>query len=145
MRRIILAAEVQDLHPLRDLQGRASVQEAVARAAAETAHDLGAQALVAFTQTGSTARVLASHREPVPLYAFTNEPAVRNQLSVVWGTETFVVPPLHTTDDMTERVSRAMLEHGRGKPGDLVVIVAGTPPGIAGGTNSLRVRRLGAA
>jgi pyruvate kinase len=145
MRRIILAAEVQDLHPLRELQGRASVQEAVARAAAETAHDLGAQALVAFTQTGSTARVLASHREPVPLYAFTNEPAVRNQLSVVWGTETFVVPPLHTTDDMTERVSRAMLEHGRGKPGDLVVIVAGTPPGIAGGTNSLRVRRLGAA
>jgi pyruvate kinase len=70
---------------------------------------------------------------------------VRSQLSVVWGVETFVVPEVRTTDEMVAQVARAMLELGRGEPGDLVVIVAGTPPGIAGGTNSLRVHRLGMA
>lgn len=145
MRRIILAAEVEGLRPLPPVKDRTTVQQAIARAAAGTASDLGAQALVAFTRTGSTARVLASHREPVPLYAFTSEPDVRRQLSVVWGVETFVVPAVRTTDEMVAQVTRSMLELGRGGPGDLVVIVAGTPPGVAGTTNSLRVHRLGVA
>jgi pyruvate kinase len=143
MRRIILAAEVEGLRPLPAVKERTTAQQAIARAAAGTASDLGAQALVAFTRTGSTARLLASHREPVPLYAFTSEPAVRGQLSVVWGVETFVVPDVSTTDEMVRQVTGAMLALGRGEPGDLVVMVAGTPPGIAGTTNSLRVHRLG--
>jgi pyruvate kinase len=143
MRRIILAAEVEGLRPLPAAHDRTTVQQAIARAAAGTAADLGAQALVAFTRTGSTARVLASHRELVPLYAFTSDPDVRRQLSVVWGVETFVVPAVSTTDEMVAQVTRSMLELGRGEPGDLVVIVAGTPPGVAGTTNSLRVHRLG--
>lgn len=145
MRRIIAAAEVEELRTLPPLKDRPTVQEAIAHAAARTACDLGAQALVAFTRTGSTARELASHREPVPLYAFTSEPAVRGQLSVVWGVETFVVPDVSTTDEMVRQVTRAMLELGRGEPGDLIVMVAGTPPGAAGTTNSLRVHRLGMA
>ncbi len=145
MRRIILAAEVESLRSLPPLKDRTSVQAAIACAAARTARDLGAQALVAFTRSGSTACLLASHREPVPLYAFTSEPAVRSQLSVVWGVETFVVPDVRTTDEMVHQVTHAMLELGRGEPGDLVVMVAGTPPGVAGTTNSLRVHRLGTA
>jgi len=145
MRRIITAAEVEDPSDVPAPQGGCTVQEAVACAAAESARRLGAQALVAFTRTGSTVRQLASHREPVPLFAFTSEPAVRNQLSVVWGVETFVVPDVRTTDEMVAQVTRAMLEVGRGEPGDLVVMVAGTPPGAAGSTNSLRVLRLGSA
>jgi pyruvate kinase len=143
MRRIIAAAEVEDLSGVPAHDGKCTVQEAIARAASETAHRLEAQALVAFTRTGSTARQLASHREPVPLLAFTSEPAVRNQLSVVWGVETFVVSDVRTTDEMVAQVTRALLEVGRGEPGDLIVMVAGTPPGVAGSTNSLRVHRLG--
>jgi pyruvate kinase len=145
MRRIVTAAEAEDLPALPPLPERPTVQAAVAHAAARTARELGARALVAFTRTGSTARVLASHREPVPLFAFTSDPAVRGQLSVVWGVETFVVPDVRTTDEMVQQVTRAMVEVGRGEPGDLVVMVAGTPPGAAGTTNSLRVHRLGAA
>jgi len=143
MRRIVVASETEGVRPLPPLPDGTTVQEAVARAAAEAARDLGARALVAFTRTGSTVRLLASHREPVPLYAFTPEPCVRSQLSVVWGAETFVVPEVHTTDEMVAAVDRAMLELGRGEPGELVVLVAGTPPGVAGSTNALRVHRLG--
>ena len=145
MRRIIVACEVEGVRPLPPATDLPTVQDAISRAAAGVAHGLGARALVAFTRSGSTVRTLASHREPVPLYAFTSEPAVRNQLSVVWGAETFVVPDVSTTDEMVATVSRAMLELGHAAPGDLVVLVAGTPPGVAGSTNSLRVHRLGKA
>jgi pyruvate kinase len=64
-------------------------------------------------------------------------------LTLVWGVETFVVPDVRTTDEMVAQVDRAMLELGRGVAGDLVVIVAGTPPGVTGTTNALRVHRLG--
>ena len=57
--------------------------------------------------------------------------------------ETFVVDPVDHTDAMVAQVDRAMLELGRGAPGDVVVIVAGTPPGTPGSTNTLRVHRLG--
>lgn len=143
MRRIIVASETEPARPLPPLPVGATAQQAVARAAAEAARVLGARALVAFTRTGSTVRTLASHREPVPLYAFTSEPCVRSQLSVVWGAETFVVPDVRTTDEMVAAVDRAMLELGRGEAGELIVLVAGTPPGVAGSTNALRVHRLG--
>ena len=145
MRRIIVACEAEGVRAVPPLPDGTTVQEAVARAAAEAARDLGARALVAFTRTGSTARTLASHREPVPLYAFTSEPDVRRQLTVVWGVETFVVPEVRTTDEMIAAVDRAMLELGRGRAGELVVLVAGTPPGAAGSTNAMRVHRLGSA
>jgi len=119
-------------------------EEAIATAEAQVARDLHARALVAFTQTGSTARCLAGHRQPIPLLAFTTEPVVRSQLALSWGVETFIVPPVTHTDGMIAQVDRAMLELGRGAPGDVVVIVAGTPPGAPGSTNTLRVHRLGA-
>ena len=121
----------------------ATREEAIATAAAQVAHDLHARALVAFTQTGSTARCLAGHRPDIPLLAFTTEPKVRSQLALSWGVETFIVPPVDHTDGMIAQVDRAMLELGRGTPGDVVVIVAGTPPGAPGSTNTLRVHRLG--
>ncbi len=143
MRRIVVASETEGVPPVPPPDDGTTVQEAIARAAAAAARDLGARALVAFTRTGSTVRQLASHREPVPLYAFTSEPCVRGQLSVVWGAETFVVPEVRTTDEMVAAVDRAMLELGHGAAGELVVLVAGTPPGVAGSTNALRVHRLG--
>jgi pyruvate kinase len=145
MSRIIVAAETLGPgNPLAGFDAPVSTrQEAIAAAAARVAHEIGARALVAFTRSGSTAHRLASHREPVPLLAFTTEPAVRSQLALAWGVETFVVPTVTHTDEMIAQVDRAMLELGRGEPGDLVVIVAGTPPNVPGSTNTLRIHRLG--
>ena len=144
MARLIEAVEAESLGRMPALiSPPMNVQGAISRAAVRVARDLGAKALVAFTQSGGTARVIAAHREPIPLLAFTPEPAVRSQLALVWGVETFVMPGASHTDDMVVQVDRAALELNRGVRSDLVVIVAGTPPGTSGSTNMLRVHRLG--
>lgn len=116
---------------------------AIARAAAEVGDFIGARYLVAFTQSGDTARRLARYRSPIPLVAFTPEPSVRSQLALTWGVETFLVKTVQHTDDMVVQVDRALTEIGRCEPGDQVVIVNGSPPGKAGSTNALRVHRMG--
>jgi pyruvate kinase len=100
---------------------------------------------VAFTMTGETARRLARCRSPIPLLAFTTESATRSQLALTWGAETFLVPSVAHTDDMVRQVEAALRDIGRCAPGDLVVIVAGSPPGTPGRTNALRVHRIGDA
>jgi pyruvate kinase len=117
--------------------------EAIALNAVRIAEDLHAIALVAFTETGATVRHVAAHRNAIPILAFTPRPEVRSRLALVWGAETFIVPRASHTDDMVAQADRALLEMGRGKKGDYIVIVAGTPPGTAGSTNTLRVHRLG--
>ena len=144
MARIVAAAEEEGLGRFGPLAHRPqSTQQSIALAATHVAVDLGARALVAFTESGATARWLAAHRCTIPVLAFTTQPAVRSQLALVWGVETFVVRDADHTDAMVAQVDRAMLDLGRGARGDVVVIVAGTPPGTAGSTNMLRVHRLG--
>ena len=141
---IIAAAEAESLGSIAPLAARPGTrQEALAAAAASVARDLDARALVAFTQSGSTARCLAAHRAGIPLLAFTPEPRVRSQLALVWGVETFVVPGAPHTDAMIAQVDQALLALGRAARGDVVVIVAGSPPGTSGSTNMLRVHRVG--
>jgi len=118
---------------------------AIARAAGEVGAAVGAKALVAFTMTGETARRLARCRSPIPLLAFTTESATRSQLALTWGAETFLVPPVAHTEDMVRQVEAALRDIGRCVAGDLVVIVAGSPPGTPGRTNALRVHRIGDA
>ena len=118
---------------------------AIARAAAEVGAVVGARALVAFTITGETARRLARYRSPIPLLAFTPQPATRSQLALTWGVETFIVPPARHTDEMVRQVEDALLQIGRCDKGDRVVIVAGSPPGAPGRTNALRVHTIGDA
>jgi pyruvate kinase len=112
-------------------------------AARNIGEQLEAKALVAFTQSGDTVRRLARLHTPLPLLAFTPEAPVRNQLTLTWGTETFLVDRVETTDAMVRQVDHAMLSIGRYQRGDLVVIVAGSPPGTVGSTNLIRVHRLG--
>jgi pyruvate kinase len=116
---------------------------AITMAAASTAQAVNAKALVAFSQTGDTVRRLARLHCELPLLAFTPEPAVRNQLALSWGVETFLVESVKHTDTMFQQVDQALLGLGRGERGDLVVIVAGSPPGLPGSTNTLRVHQLG--
>ncbi len=117
----------------------------IAKAAAEVAERIGAKYLVAFTQSGDSARRLARYRGPIPVLAFTPLATTRSQLSVSWGVETFKTEPVEHTDEMVRQVDEQLLEIGRVKEGDLVVIIAGSPPGIPGSTNALRIHRMGDA
>ena len=78
-------------------------------AAAEVGAIVGAKALVAFTMTGETARRLARYRSPIPLMAFTTEPATRSQLALTWGVETFISPTVRHTDEMVHEVDSALV------------------------------------
>ncbi len=146
MARIIENVEDNALHEIHPMRTRPHTQGgAITRAAAEVGDLLGAKYLVAFTQSGDSARRMSRLRSAIPLLAFTPEAATRSQLSLTWGTETFLVAFVHHTDDMVRQVDRALLELGRCQPDDVVVIVAGSPPGIPGSTNAMRVHRMGHA
>jgi pyruvate kinase len=146
MGRIIVAAELECLRSMPSLSRvPTTTGGAIARAAAEVGAIVNATALVAFTMSGETARRLARYRSPIPLLAFTPQPATRSQLTLTWGVETFIVPPARHTDDMVRQVEAALLNVGRCHKGDKIVIVAGSPPGTAGKTNALRVHRIGDA
>jgi len=112
-------------------------------AARDIGERLEAKALVAFTQTGDTVRRLARLHTPLPLLAFTPLESTRNQLALTWGTETFLVPSVDSTDAMVRQVDGAMLEVPGYHVGDVVVIVAGSPPNTSGSTNLIRVHRIG--
>ncbi|XVX21854.1 pyruvate kinase [Actinomycetota bacterium] len=122
-----------------------TVGGAVTRAAAEVGEQVGAKLLIAFTQTGDSSRRMSRVRPLIPMMAFTPEQAVRSQLALTWGVETFLVPPARHTDQMALQVDRTLLGTGRVQEGDRVVIVAGSPPGIPGSTNAIRVHRMGDA
>ncbi|CAN5441950.1 pyruvate kinase [soil metagenome] len=115
----------------------------ISYAARDIGERLDAKALVAFTQSGDTVKRLARLHTPLPLLAFTARPEVRSQLALTWGTETFIVPHIESTDGMIRQVDKSLLELGRYKRGDLVVIVAGAPPGTVGSTNLIHVHRIG--
>src|SRR5690242_15156596 len=115
----------------------------ISYAARDIGERLNAKALVAFTQSGDTVRRLARLHTRLPLLAFTPEDCVRSQLSMTWGTNTHIVPRVESTDQMIQQVDHAMLEMGKYQKGDLVVIVAGSPPGTVGSTNLIHVHRLG--
>ncbi|MFD9432496.1 pyruvate kinase [Streptomyces sp. NPDC060002] len=116
---------------------------AVARAAAEIGDFLDAKFLVAFTQSGDTVRRLSRYRSPIPLLAFTPEPATRSQLNLTWGVETFLGPHADSTDAMVDQVDELLLRYGRCQKGDVVVIAAGSLTGVSGSTNLVRVHHVG--
>jgi pyruvate kinase len=147
MARIVEAAEedilAKGLPPLTESNKPRTQGGAVARAAAEMGDFLGAKFLVAFTQSGDTVRRLSRYRSPIPLLAFTPEPATRSQLNLTWGVETFLGPHVDSTDAMVDQVDELLLKYGRCRRGDIVVITAGSPPGVSGSTNMVRVHHIG--
>jgi pyruvate kinase len=147
MSRIVQAAEeellARGLQPLAPGKKPRTQGGAVARAAAELSDFLDAKALVAFTRSGDTARRLARYRVPVPVLAFTTDPGTRNQLALTWGVDAFVVEHVDNTDEMVRLVDHEMLKLSQHTRGDVVIITAGSPPGLPGTTNLIRVHRLG--
>ncbi|MFY9231949.1 MAG: pyruvate kinase [Candidatus Nanopelagicales bacterium] len=147
MARIIEHVETWALHELPNLSDpwTGSTARALTHAAVGVAEGVDATHLIAFTETGSSARLIARWRSSTPILAFTPNPRTRSMLSLVWGVETFLVAQVKHTDDMVRQVDKALLDIGRATIGDRVVIVAGVPPGVPGTTNGMRVHKMGSA
>ncbi|QHY98213.1 Pyruvate kinase [Streptomyces sp. S4.7] len=147
MSKIVVAAETEllskGLQPLVPGKKPRTQGGSVARAACEIADFLGGKALIAFTQSGDTARRLSRYRTCQPILAFTTDEATRNQLSLSWGVESFVVPHVDTTDAMVDLVDAELLKLQRYSESDTMIITAGSPPGVPGTTNMVRVHHLG--
>jgi pyruvate kinase len=147
MSKIVVAAEEEllskGLQPLVPGKKPRTQGGSVARAACEIADFLGAKGLIAFTQSGDTARRLSRYRAAQPIVAFTTDESTRNQLALSWGVEAYVVPHVNTTDEMVGLVDAEIVQLKRLQEGDTVVITAGSPPGVPGTTNMVRVHHLG--
>jgi pyruvate kinase len=146
MAKIIESTEENGLERIPDLGTKPHTHSgAVVRAALEIAELLGSKYVCVFTESGDTLRRVSRLRSRVPVLAFTPNEDVRRKLALVWGATTFIVEKVKHTDDMIKQVDELMLSSGKCRVGDEVVIVAGSPPGIPGSTNSLRVHRVGDA
>jgi pyruvate kinase len=146
MAKIIESTEEHGLERIRPLGTRPhTMGGAVSAAAVEIGELLGVKYLITFSQSGDTAKRMSRIRPRIPMLAFTPEAHTRSRLALAWGIETFLVPMARHTDQMARQVDLTLLENGRAKEGDLVVIVAGSPPGIPGSTNALRVHKMGDA
>jgi pyruvate kinase len=147
MSKIVTAAEQEllskGLQPLVPGKKPRTQGGSIARAACEIADFLGGRALVAFTQSGDTARRLSRYRASQPIVAFTTDESTRNQLALSWGVESHVVPFVNSTDEMVDLVDQEMVKLKRFQEGDIAVITAGSPPGVPGTTNMVRVHHLG--
>ena len=118
---------------------------AITKAAKEVGEIVGAKYLVAFTQSGDSARRISRLRSVIPILALTPEVPVYNQLALSWGVEPQLVDVVSHTDEMVKQVDALLVESGRVAKGEPVVIIAGAPPGIPGSTNALRVHIVGDA
>ena len=146
MARIIESTEENGLERIPSLGTKPHTHSgAVVRAALEIAELLGSKYVCVFTESGDTLKRVSRLRSRVPVLAFTPNEEVRRKLALVWGATTFIVDKVKHTDDMIKQVDELVLASGKCRVGDEVVIVAGSPPGIPGSTNSLRVHRVGDA
>ncbi len=117
--------------------------EILADAAYHAARDSGAVAIVVFTSTGSSARLVSRYRPPVKIYAITPHDTTARQLTVNYGARPILAPDVASTDEMLGLMDRMMVEGEYLKRGDLVVFVAGQPVGRAGTTNLMKLHRVG--
>lgn len=120
-----------------------SVAEAVARGAVNTAREIGAKYLVAFTESGSSAMNVSLARPPVPIIAFSPNEQTRRRMSLLWGVVPRQLPQLTDTDALVDWVSADLMANGLASPGERVVIIFGAPLGVSGSTNSIRVHVVG--
>ena len=118
---------------------------AITKAATEVGLTVGAKYLVAFTQSGDSARRMSRLRSPIPMLALTPEIGTYNRLALSWGVESLLTATVNHTDEMVMQVDTILIESKRVKIGDLVLIVAGSPPGIPGSINAMRVHKIGDA
>jgi pyruvate kinase len=146
MARIIQSTEEHGLERILPLGTKPRTQGgAITLAAAEVADFVNAKFLCVFTESGDSVRRMVRLRSQIPVLAFTPEPGIRSRLALSWGVETFLVPRVTTTDELMHQVDDVLLSIGRIERGEKVVVIAGSPPGIPGSTNDMRVHIMGDA
>jgi len=118
---------------------------AITLAAAEVADFVDAKYVCIFSESGDSARRMSRLRFRVPMKAFTPYESIRRRMALFWGIESFVVERVTHTDSMYRQVDEVLLREKLAEVGDIVVVISGTPPGVPGGTNDLRVHRIGDA
>ena len=146
MARIISHTEEGGMDMIRPMKSPPKTKGgAITKAATEVGAIVGAKYLVTFTQSGDSARRTARLRSPIPILAFTPEVGTYNRMALDWGVEPELTPMVKHTDEMVMQADNLLLKSKRCVEGELVVIVAGSPPGIPGSTNAMRVHRVGDA
>jgi pyruvate kinase len=146
MARIIEKTESDGLHRIHPLQHSPRTKGgAITKAATEVGATVGAKFLVAFTQSGDSARRMSRLRSPIPILALTPEVGTYNRMALSWGVESMLAPTVSNTDEMVKQVDSLLIKSGRAHVGEIIMIVAGSPPGIPGSTNAMRVHRIGDA
>ncbi|EYF04648.1 pyruvate kinase [Chondromyces apiculatus] len=143
MARIITEAEQSRFYRYRFSEGpgeRASVAEAIARNACDIAQEIGARLVVAFTENGLTARFASKARPTVPIVAFSPNVGTRRRLALLWGVVPLPIDLFRDADQMVENASAILVSNGMVSPGDKFVAVFGAPVGVAGSTNTIRVK-----
>jgi pyruvate kinase len=146
MARIIQKTEEGGLDRIRPIiNSPRTMGGAITKAATEVGAIVEAKYLVAFTQSGDSARRMSRLRSPIPILALTPEVGTYNRLALTWGVEPMITEMVKHTDDMVKLVDTVLIQSGRAKKGENVMIVAGSPPGIPGSTNAMRVHIVGDA
>lgn len=146
MARIISHTEEGGMDLIRPMKSAPKTKGgAITKAATEVGAIVGAKYLVTFTQSGDSARRTARLRSPIPILAFTPEVGTYNRMALDWGVEPELTPMVKHTDEMVMQADTLLIKSKRCVEGELVVIVAGSPPGIPGSTNAMRVHRVGDA
>ena len=146
MARIISHTEQGGMDMIRPMKSTPRTKGgAITKAATEVGAIVGAKYLVTFTQSGDSARRTARLRSPIPILAFTPEIGTYNRMALDWGVEPELTPMVKHPDEMVMKADTLLISTKRCTEGELVVIVAGSPPGIPGSTNAMRLHRVGDA
>jgi pyruvate kinase len=116
-----------------------STEQAIAAAATSAVRSLAAPALIVFTKSGFSARIVASHRPNVPILVLTDQPRTYRQLALVWGVIPCLVPHCNTYEDMMKLALEAVRDQELARAGDRVVVTAGVPFDVPGTTNLMKV------
>ncbi|WP_416201003.1 MAG: Pyruvate kinase [Thermocaproicibacter melissae] len=127
----------------RAITERPDVTSAISHATCTTAHDLGATAILTVTKSGRTARMISKYRPACPIISGTTDPTVYRQMNLSWGVIPIMVEEQDNTDKLFDHVVDVARRNHLVKDGDLVVITAGTPIGLSGTTNLLKVQLVG--
>jgi pyruvate kinase len=117
--------------------------QAICDAATLAARDVRAKAIVAFTQLGTSARLISQERPDVPIIALTPSVEVQRRLGLCWGVTARQIERKGTTDDLIAEIDATLLRDGSVQAGDVLVVIAGAPMWVTGTTNLLKLHRVG--
>jgi pyruvate kinase len=146
MNRIATSAEQDPTHYARvhytETLPDATTNDAIARAASDIVRTVGANAIVCFTSSGSTARRVARERPTVPLLVLTPSLKTARRLGLLWGAHAVRTRDVGSFEEMVGKSKRMALRHGLASGGDRIIVTAGVPFGVPGSTNVVHVARL---